>query len=147
MWRHLLPSWLDFFGRAHRTEWKSGYSLPRTKGRMFWKRLRRLWRHLPRDGEWPGKEWHVLRSMMQHLWTEIKITKIVNYLLQKIFLAWTQQCAWLQKKCPLLHYTVLFSVSYFNCINFTSMYLDFLVLSIKTFVKVLNNPGILLVGT
>ena len=46
-----------------------------------------------------------------------------------------------------LHYTILFSVSYFHCTNCALMYLDFLVLSIKNSVKVFNNPGMVLVGT
>ena len=51
-----------------------------------------------------------------------------------------------QKKRPVLHYAVLFSVSYFNCTNCALMYLDFLALRIKNSAKVLNNPGMVFLG-
>jgi hypothetical protein len=43
-------------------------------------------------------------------------------------------------KRPVLHYSILFSVCYFNCTNFTRVCLDFLLLITKNSVKVLNNP-------
>ena len=46
-----------------------------------------------------------------------------------------QQCAGLQKKRPVLHYTILFSVYNFNSNNFTCMYLDWWLFNIKIFPK------------
>jgi len=54
-------------------------------------------------------------------------------------------CVTAKKKRPVLHYTLLFSVSYFNWANSARMYLDFLALRFKNSVKVLNNPGMIFV--
>jgi len=59
---------------------------------------------------------------------------------------WKAAMACLQNKRPVLHCTIVFSVSCFNCTNFTSIYLDFLIYNIKNFVKLLNNPGMAFVA-
>ena len=51
-----------------------------------------------------------------------------------------------KKESLVLHYIITFSVSYFSCTNCALMYLYFLVLIIKNSVKLLNKPGMVLVG-
>jgi len=47
-----------------------------------------------------------------------------------------------KKKHPVFYYTILLSVSYCNCTDFTRMYLVlFEVLSFENCVKEFNNPG------
>jgi hypothetical protein len=51
-----------------------------------------------------------------------------------------------KRKLPILHYTTLFSISYFKCTKCARTYLGFLVFSITNSVKVLNNPGMVFIG-
>ena len=51
-----------------------------------------------------------------------------------------------KKKFPVLHCTVVFSLSYFNCTKFTRLYFDFLLFNINNSVKLLNNTGMAFIG-